>query len=152
MHVSEHIPADDDEELEKQQSQVLLLGLQAIRGFLDALQQLVAQHLQDVVREERQHGRKLIWPGEKQTRWMKLISFIGPGEVVFFVITFLYHFIFQLFLKKHVLDIMPFTFLIYMLLFVTNCKALTHHCTLYAKAGLPSLTVTEAQSLVHFYI
>ena len=33
--------------------------------------------------------------------------------------------------------------------FVTNCKALTHHCTLYAKAGLPSLTVRR---LSHWYI
>lgn len=61
-------PADDDEELEQQQSQVLLLGLQAVGGFLDALQQLVAQNLQDVVREERQHGGNLLWPGHTEAR------------------------------------------------------------------------------------
>ena len=33
--------------------------------------------------------------------------------------------------------------------FVTNCKVLTHHCTLYARAGLPSLTVRR---LSHWYI
>ena len=33
--------------------------------------------------------------------------------------------------------------------FVTNCKVLTHHCTLYAKAGLPSLT---GRRLSHWYI
>ena len=33
--------------------------------------------------------------------------------------------------------------------FVTNCKALTHHCSLYAKAGLPSLTVRR---LSHWYM
>ena len=33
--------------------------------------------------------------------------------------------------------------------FVTNCKALTHHCTLYARAGLPSLTVRR---LSHWYM
>ena len=32
---------------------------------------------------------------------------------------------------------------------VTNCKALTHHCTLYAKAGLPSLT---GRRLSHWYM
>ena len=32
--------------------------------------------------------------------------------------------------------------------FLTNCKALTHHCTLYAKAGLPSLPVRR---LSHWY-
>lgn len=59
-------PADDNKELEQQQSQVLLLGLQAIGGFLDALQQLVAQNLQDVVGEERQHRGKLLRPGDTQ--------------------------------------------------------------------------------------
>lgn len=57
------VPADDDEELEQQQSQVLLLGLQAVGGLLDALQQLVAQNLQDVVREERQNRGDLLGPG-----------------------------------------------------------------------------------------
>ena len=33
--------------------------------------------------------------------------------------------------------------------FLTNCKALTHHCTLYTKAVLPSLTVRR---LSHWYI
>lgn len=61
-------PADDDEELEQQQSQVLLLGLQAVGGFLDALQQLVAQNLQDVVWEERQHGGNLLRPGHTEAR------------------------------------------------------------------------------------
>ena len=32
--------------------------------------------------------------------------------------------------------------------FLTNCKALTHHCTLYAKVVLPSLTVRR---LSHWY-
>lgn len=57
-------PADDDKELEQQQSQVLLLRLQAIRGFLDALQQLMAQNLQNVVGEERQHRGNLLRPGD----------------------------------------------------------------------------------------
>lgn len=61
-------PADDDKELEQQQSQVLLLRLQAVRGFLDALQQLVAQNLQDVVWEERQHRGNLLWPGDTEER------------------------------------------------------------------------------------
>lgn len=59
-------PADYDKEFEQQQSQVLLLGLQAIRGFLDTLQQLVAQNLQDVVWEERQHWGNLIWPEDTE--------------------------------------------------------------------------------------
>ncbi len=59
-------PADDDKELEQQQSQVLLLRLQAVGGFLDALQQLVAQNLQDVVWEERQHWGDLLWPGDTE--------------------------------------------------------------------------------------
>ena len=33
--------------------------------------------------------------------------------------------------------------------FVRNCKVLTHHCPLYARAGLPSLTVRR---LSHWYI
>ena len=33
--------------------------------------------------------------------------------------------------------------------FVTNCKALTHHCALYARASLPSLTVRR---LSHWYM
>jgi len=33
--------------------------------------------------------------------------------------------------------------------FVTNLKALTHHCTLYARASLPSLTVRR---LSHWYM
>lgn len=45
-------PADDNEELEQQQSQILLFRFQPIRRFLDTLQQLVAQNLQDVVWKE----------------------------------------------------------------------------------------------------
>lgn len=46
----------------------MLLRLKAIRGFLDALQQLVAQNLQDVVWEERQHGGNLLWPEDTEGR------------------------------------------------------------------------------------
>ena len=33
--------------------------------------------------------------------------------------------------------------------FVTNCKGLSHHCTLYARAGWPSLTLRR---LSHWYM
>lgn len=59
-------PADDNEELEQQQSQILLFRFQPIRRFLDTLQQLVAQNLQDVVWKEWQHRRNLLRPGDKR--------------------------------------------------------------------------------------
>lgn len=36
--------------------------------------------------------------------------------------------------------------------FMTNCRAITHHCNLYSQVGWPPLSTRKNVSLVHFYL